>query len=363
MNITRPTLLIDKSKCLENIRFLSDKAQKLGVKLRPHFKTHQSVEVGRWFRKIGTSTCTVSSIKMARYFLDNGWRDITCAFPLNIREIDEINKIASEATFNTIIISPKTLSDLKGKLFASIGAYIKINTGSNRTGLEPDNFDLIEELLQGMKENSNITFKGFLAHSGHTYTARSKEEVETIHAEEMNIMMSLKKRYKEKYPQMEISVGDTPACSISENYNGVDEIRPGNYVYYDIMQYLIGSCNHHQIAIALACPVVAKHEERNEIIVHGGAVHLSKDYVVANNGKYIYGYLVHIKEGGWTAPIEGAYVRGLSQEHGIIKAEPRIFNSIQEGDVIGILPIHSCLTADLMKEVYTLQGEKIEMMR
>jgi D-serine deaminase-like pyridoxal phosphate-dependent protein len=363
MNISRPTLLLDKNKCIENMEFMAQKANNLGLKLRPHFKTHQSAEIGRWFRKMGINACTVSSVKMARYFLDNGWLDITLAFPLNILEIDEINKMASECSFNTIIISQKILSDLKGKLFTQIGAYIKINTGSNRTGIEPDNYGLIEALLEGMNENDNIKFKGFLAHSGHTYSARSREEIEKIHQEELRIMKGLKERYIEKYPDLEISVGDTPACTVSTNYEGIDEIRPGNYVYYDVMQYHIGSCNHHQIAIAMACPVVAKHPERNEIIVHGGAVHFSKEGFEISNGQVIYGYVVYLKEGGWTAPLEGAYVRGLSQEHGIIRANSRVFNAIEEGDVIGILPIHSCLTADLMKELYTMEGEKIEMMR
>jgi len=33
----------------------------------------------------------------------------------------------------------------------------------------------------------------------------------------------------------------------------VDEIRPGNFVFYDLMQYRIGSCSVGQIAVAMAC--------------------------------------------------------------------------------------------------------------
>lgn len=363
MQIIYPTLLLDKQKCLENIRFMCEKAERLKLRLRPHFKTHQSAQIGSWFRECGVTACTVSSIKMAFYFLEHGWDDINLAFPINPLAIEDINRLATKANLSTVIVSEKTLDLIKDTLNSPLKVYIKIDTGSHRTGILPENTFLIERLLQKIEENRLLKFKGFLAHSGHTYNARSKEEVEKIHEREIEIMKTLKTRFAVHYPALEISVGDTPACSISENYDGVDEIRPGNYVFYDIMQYYIGSCNHHQIAIALGCPVVARHPERNEIVVHGGAVHLSKETIQSPNGLTVYGYVVYLKDGGWTAPVEGAYVRALSQEHGIIRCNDKVFNSVLEGDVIGILPVHACLTADLMKEYHTLDGERIEMMR
>ena len=50
--------------------------------LRPHFKTHQSTEIGKWFKQKGLLNY-VSSISMAEYF-SNEWNDITIAFPINI---------------------------------------------------------------------------------------------------------------------------------------------------------------------------------------------------------------------------------------------------------------------------------------
>jgi D-serine deaminase-like pyridoxal phosphate-dependent protein len=365
MAIHYPFLLLDKQKCLQNIGRMADKAKRLGLKLRPHFKTHQSAEIGEWFREFGTDSCTVSSLKMAEYFKQSGWKDITLAFPLNPLEIEKLNHVASGITFNQVAVSPGSIQAIKESLREPVGIFIKINTGANRTGIEPSNKNLVNEILQRISENPLITFKGFLAHSGQTYNARSQEEIEAIHAPEIWIMADLKEHYKEQFPELEISVGDTPACSISENYKGIDEIRPGNYVYYDLMQAQIGSCTFKDIAIALACPVVAKHPERNEIIIHGGAVHLSKDYIVTENGEKNFGLPVKLnQQNKWQHPISGLYLKSLSQEHGIIKAEnPEAFNSIEEGDVIGILPVHSCLTADMAKELFTTEGKKIEMMK
>ncbi|MBY0433245.1 MAG: hypothetical protein K2U26_03955 [Cyclobacteriaceae bacterium] len=88
MKITRPTLLLDEQKCRANIKRIVDKAKRARVKLRPHFKTHQSHEVGSWFREEGVSACTVSSIEMAAYFAKDYWHDITVAFPVNVLEVE-----------------------------------------------------------------------------------------------------------------------------------------------------------------------------------------------------------------------------------------------------------------------------------
>jgi D-serine deaminase-like pyridoxal phosphate-dependent protein len=364
MKIIRPTLILDKQKCLKNIEMMVSKARKHNLKFRPHFKTHQSAEIGNWFKGFRVNCITVSSVKMAAYFADNGWNDITIAFPLNILEMEEINKLTSKLNLNVIIISMESLTFLAEHSKNKIGVYVKIDTGTHRTGILPENKTLISSLVFEIKKHPNIIFKGFLAHTGHTYQAKNKSEIEIIHKAANNKLVELRDFYKNDFEKIEISIGDTPSCSLMDDFNGIDEIRPGNFVFYDVMQYYLGSCSFDQIAIALASPVVAKHPERNEIIVYGGAVHLSKDCIEIDGVKS-FGLTVMFEENRWSEPIKGVYVKSLSQEHGIIKVDHNqdFFDKINIGDVVGILPIHSCLTADLMKEYLTFEGEKIEMMR
>jgi D-serine deaminase-like pyridoxal phosphate-dependent protein len=137
---------------------------------------------------------------------------------------------------------------------------------------------------------------------------------------------------------------------MAEDCSDFDEIRPGNFVYYDVMQYHLGSCNLNDIAVIAACPVVAVHPQREELVIYGGAVHLSKEAIEADNGFKLYGYVVPITETGWGEPIPGAYVSSLSQEHGIIKMPKNQLQQFKPGGLIGILPIHSCLTANLLNE-------------
>jgi D-serine deaminase-like pyridoxal phosphate-dependent protein len=131
-------------------------------------------------------------------------------------------------------------------------------------------------------------------------------------------------------------------------------------VFYDVQQYLIIACDVHQISAALAVPVVAKHPERNELVVYGGAVHLSKD---SFNDKGItgYGLVTFPTHNGWSRPVPGAYVSRLSQEHGIIHFENGI-DKINIGDILCILPPHICLTVSLMRNYLTLEGKIINTM-
>jgi len=82
-DITRPTLLLDEERARRNVERMAVKAGRSGVLFRPHFKTHQSAQIGGWFRERGVSKITVSSVKMAEYFAGQGWDDITIAFPAN----------------------------------------------------------------------------------------------------------------------------------------------------------------------------------------------------------------------------------------------------------------------------------------
>ncbi|HET6557345.1 MAG TPA: amidophosphoribosyltransferase, partial [Prolixibacteraceae bacterium] len=75
MEITKPTLLLSKDIALQNIEAMASKAAKLHMNFRPHFKTHQSAEIGKWFRDAGVKGIAVSSLTMANYFADAGWDD------------------------------------------------------------------------------------------------------------------------------------------------------------------------------------------------------------------------------------------------------------------------------------------------
>lgn len=359
-----PTLLLDRGKCLKNIQRMAEKAHRNELIFRPHFKTHQSSNIGRWFRQAGVDQITVSSLRMAEYFANDHWLDITVAFPVNLLEIDLINRLAAYIQLNLLVESVESVQFLDRHLRHPVELFIKIDAGTHRTGIGMHEHDRIERLIDRISKSQRVKFAGFLAHAGHTYGAAGVAAIRDIQEAYLPQLAALKEKFFGPFPDAVLSIGDTPGCSTLDAFPGADEIRPGNFVFYDVMQLQIGSCTASDIAVAMACPVVAVHPEREEIVIYGGGIHFSKDRLKRPDGTDEYGRMVEWTAAGWKLPDGDApYLRALSQEHGIVKAGKPWIERIKPGDVLGFLPVHSCMTADLMKSYRTLDGEFIEMMQ
>jgi D-serine deaminase-like pyridoxal phosphate-dependent protein len=363
MKLKRPTLLLHRKKCLSNIRFMAEKAHHAGVEFRPHFKTHQSAEIGNWFRAFGVSKIAVSSVTMAEYFAGNGWQDITIAFPLNFAEIDEINVLAQKTRLGLLVENIQGVTFLAENLLHDVDVFIKIDAGYHRTGIDVGDHKTVLSLAHLINNSQHLSFKGLIVHNGNTYHQRTRQAVLDIHDNSLKKLMQLKQHLTENGFPLVVSVGDTPALSLTDNFAGIDEIRPGNFVFYDLMQQAIGVCQYKDIAVALACPVIAVHPDRLEVVIYGGAIHLSKDYIKDENGKQVFGKIVWLTEDGWSEPVAETFVKSLSQEHGIIKTSKNNFEEFQPGKFIGILPVHSCLTTNLTASLLTTDGERIETIR
>ena len=355
--ITQPTLIVNEAICRENIQKMAAKAKRNGVLFRPHFKTHQSSSIGEWFRDEGVRAITVSSVKMAENFAKNGWKDITIAFPANILEIHAIDQLAAEIKLTLLVDQIETVNYLNDQLSNNVGLMIKIDTGYNRAGINATNFKLIQQLIESISEGSKTNFAGFLAHAGHSYNCRNINEIEEVHIESKNKLQELKDMFVNQYPGLIISVGDTPTCSTMEDFSWADEIRPGNFVFYDLSQVSIGSCKIEDIAVVLACPVVSIYKEQNKFIIYGGGVHFSKEVHPEKTDNF--GRLISLNKGNWEIIEPGVQLKKLSQEHGIITASKSFIEQINIGDLVYILPIHSCMTANLIDNFLTTNGTKL----
>jgi len=351
MNIKTPTLLIDREKCRRNIQKMVRKATEAKAILRPHFKTHHSAAIANWYRKLGVNQCTVSSVSMANYFAAHGWKDITIAFPYNPLESAEVNILAEKINLNILLESSESTLHAKKHLKNKVGYFIKIDVGTHRTGIDSRNGDSINHVISA--SGDKLEFKGFLAHAGHTYGAGSIENIQWIFDQTEKMLVPL----KEKFGGI-LSYGDTPSCSMIEDLSTYDELHPGNFVFYDWMQHEIGACSADEIAVCLASPVIATHPCRSEVVIYGGAVHLSKDSL-SNKSAQCFGKAVELAEKGWSTSLIGNVDR-ISQEHGIIKLSGKSINDVKVGDMIGVIPVHSCLTADIQGYYLSTSGERIE---
>lgn len=362
--VEKPTLVLRVDRAKKNLARMINKAAANHVFFRPHFKTHQSAGIGQWFREFGVKAITVSSLDMAEYFARHGWTDITLAFPVNLRQMAGLNELAATIKLNLLVESFETVVALNDHLTSPVEVWIKIDIGYGRTGVPWEHPDQVIALGRAIVNSPLLKLAGLLTHAGHTYQAGSVEEIQTITDQSILRLTALKNSLAQAgLGPVCLSVGDTPGCSIAKTFTGVDEIRPGVFIFYDLMQYSLGACTETDLALAVACPVVAKHPRRGVLVIYGGAVHLSKDHLLLENGSKCFGRVAWPQADGWGPLLPDAVVTSISQEHGLVKVPPEVMDKIRIGEVLMVIPVHACLSADLLKRYLTVEGEWMEMNR
>lgn len=349
-DLTTPALFLDTYRCKRNISRMVIKMADADCTFRPHFKTHQSAEVGTWFRDAGIKGITVSSTSMASYFISHGWTDVTIAFPFYPAMLPDLKKLQKEAALRLFVNSTDHLKLLDSTLHEPFSYYIEIDPGYGRSGIPYSEHTLIKDLVSAGETTPRATFHGFYIHDGRTYRCAGKKEVlETIQTS-IDILLEL----KSAYPNAKISLGDTPSASLMDDMSFLDECTAGNFVFYDWTQVQIGSCTPDDVALFVRIPVAQIKKESRTAIVHAGAVHLSKDYVEIGTGKN-FGQLVDHQQHEKPV-VRDDYIRAISQEHGTIQPVSEHFND----EWITVIPAHSCLTANLHDSYITEDGKKIK---
>ncbi|MFP3959209.1 MAG: alanine racemase [Spirochaetaceae bacterium] len=362
--ISRPTLVVDRGRVHENIRRMRGKAAKSGTAFRPHFKTHQSAVVGEWFREQQVESITVSSVRMARYFADHGFSDITIAFPLNLRELGAVGELASRVRLNLLVLTTEAARALSDEVTAPVGVWIKVDVGYGRTGIPWEDAGGVIDLASLIEKLPRVELEGILTHAGQSYHVAERARRADLFRNTAAGLGKLRDAMREAgIVHCRISVGDTPSTTAVEEFDGVDEVRPGNFVYFDAQQWHLGSCEESQIAAAVACPVVAVHADRGEILLYGGAVHLSAqaEEHPEMSGLKMHGYVVESRSDGWGPIRPGSFVDRVSQEHGVARVEKDMLSRIRPGDLVCVIPVHSCLVVDALDHGITTDGERFDL--
>jgi len=401
LGITEPTAVIDTARVHANIARMAARARAANVHFRPHFKTHQSAMIGEWFAAEKVTGITVSSLAMAEYFADHGWRDITVAMLVNVHTTERIDRLAQRLNaardragengpgLGLLVDDATVFAHLAATLTAPVRVWIKIDTGYGRTGIAWDDstrLGTVADVVAGLGTDartdaatgavldadiagvaaSPLMPTGLLTHAGHAYAARSRRALDALFAETAARLRAARAALAIPSTPPEsllLSVGDTPTCSVAD-LAGVDEIRPGNFVFYDLMQLEIGSCAETDLAVAVACPVVGWYPDRRELVVHGGAVHLSKEALTDGDAQRWYGSLGTADQQQFGPLLTDARVVSLAQEHGVIAVPDgelhRQVTTLAPGDVMLIFPVHSCLTCNLYDRYLALDGAEIQ---
>ncbi|MGM0627596.1 MAG: alanine racemase [Candidatus Fermentibacterota bacterium] len=334
------------------MRAMAEKARRLGLGFRPHFKTHQSLEVGGWFRDAGVRSIAVSSLEMARYFISDGWSDITLAIPLNPRQLSLARELCARAELGFTVDSEEALRAI-GRMGShrKPPVWLELDCGDGRTGVRWDDGPLLERLAETAFAEG-LRLAGVLSHAGQTYAAAGPSGVLEAHGTAMERLETALEALGDRAEGIEVSWGDTPSCRLADGFGPATELRPGNFVFFDLMQLMLGSCSPEEIAVSVLCPVISSRPAEGRAVLYGGAVHLSKEYLTLD-GTRVYGALASPDSASPFEPDLSLPLVRLSQEHGVVGAPGA---GLRVGDLVSVVPVHSCLACDLYSEYMLQEG-------
>ena len=350
-DLETPTLLLHAAVVERNVRRMAERARHLGVRLRPHAKTHKCVELARLQQRHGADGVTVATLVEAGVFARAGFRDITWAFPIDPGHVAPARRIAQQtgATLRVVVDDFAAAEALAG---SGLHVWLKVDCGYHRAGVDPD-APYALEVARELGGEQGLVFDGVLSHSGHAYRTTSRRDAAEVAEAERSVMVGFAERLRHAgIPVRAVSVGSTPAMVAAERLDGVTEARPGNYIFYDRTMVLIGCCEPADVGVTVLATVVSHQPGASHLVVDAGALELSKDAGPPHVGPAAMGAVRGHPE---------LTVATLSQEHGIIRAaSPAVLEGrFKVGERLEIVPNHSCLTAALFDEYHVVEDDRV----
>ena len=352
-SVRTPALVCHRHVLERNAVRMRERAQGLGCILRPHFKTVKTLE-GAAVATGGIRRCiTVSTLAEALFLADGGWDDILYAVPLTPDKVDDVLALHGRLEAFTVMVDHAAQVDAllaacagrtRGK---PLRVVVGVDCGYHRDGCDPTDPRSIE-LVRALDSSEWTEFAGLYTHGGHSYDATDTSAVEAIAEAERDETVGFARTLRAAGIEVpSVGVGSTPTCSNPPAHlDGVAEMHPGNYLYYDTTQVSLGSCTIADIAVRVLTRVVGHYPKSNTLLI----------------------------DCGWT----GASAQGKEKGYGCLPAHPelRISNLKQEcgevttadgapleyakypiGSFLEIAPHHSCASTQQHQHVHVLDAD------
>jgi D-serine deaminase-like pyridoxal phosphate-dependent protein len=277
--------------------------------------------------------------------------------------------------------------------------WLDIDGGYHRTGMnyeEDSDIDvLLAEISKEVKQEYKdlILLDGLYYHGGNSYGSKTIEEIEKYSAQERDAVKGMQaKCEKHSMTFRTMAVGSTPTCSRPPAVlEPINEIHPGNYIFYDSWQALIGSCDWTSNASWVLAQIVSTYTTPDRAAFDAGALALSKDLGASHVRDLKYtasspssqssvqdtasGPMASHPIVSLAAPIEFGlieshqdvlYISRITQEMGIIEVRKSQVSSgakahqlLKPSDRIRISPNHSCLSAACFPSLFIVHGENV----
>lgn len=345
-----PITLVDEATLLQNIHEAQAACTQHGKRLVPMTKTHKSSFIAKLQLEAGASGLLAGTILEAERFCLLSPKEITFAYPFlgrcNLLRMLAVGKQVP------ITVSIDTLAAAKSydtfcKEQGVVWPYLLlVDIGLGRFGVPPAEAGAyVSAITEACK---NLMFTGIASHPGQVYACTSMEQRDACFREEERLLCAARDAVLNAgFPCTVIASGSTPTLLGEVQSNVINVVRPGNYVFYDVIQTTFG-VPEERCALSVLATILSRKSD-HQWIMDAGSKCLGLDKGAHGNSA-ITGY-------GNIKGYPDLTITSLSEEVGILKSEPAL--PLAVGDRIEIIPNHSCSTANMISHIALCRGEEV----
>lgn len=345
-----PSLIVHGDIVDRNLSRMQSYCNAHALNLRPHTKTHKSLEMARRQVAAGAVGLTVAKVGEAE-IMSHACSDVFIAYPaVGSHRLARIATLAKSHRISIGIDSlaaAKSLQEAAASQSCKLGVLVDLEVGFFRTGVG-ESTDAIA-LCEYVASQKNLEFRGVMCFPGHILP---NADDSVWHAYTESLAKVIDQLQRRSIPVPIVSGGSTPTAMQSHRNPLLNEIRPGTYIYNDMNEVRLGVATLDDCAARVLATVVST-PSRNKFIVDAGSKTLSSDRncVDADSG---FGYVVEYPE---------AKISRLSEEHGEVVL-PSGSTSItpKVGDRIWIIPNHVCVSVNLQNSFYLLDNQTLQQL-
>jgi D-serine deaminase-like pyridoxal phosphate-dependent protein len=356
-DLPTPCVLVDRARVERNVDRMQAAADARGLRLRPHSKTHKIVRFAELQIDRGAVGICCAKLGEAEVFAAAGVEDIRVPYPLNPANAARVLALLDRTRLSFIVDHAEVArgwSDALQSAGREVDILVKVDVGFHRCGIDPGAADAVE-FVAHIARLPGIRFRGLLSHAGHAYGAMSDQEAAAIARAEAETLTGLAARVRATGVAVEeISVGATPTARFSACEEGITELRPGNYIYYDRTQVALGAASWEDCALTVLARVVAAHAS-DRLIFDSGSKTLTNDLARGATNPVGFGAVLRALDS--VDPDETLAIERLSEEHATVRASRP--SALKPGDLVRIVPNHSCVVSNLVDYIWLVDGDDV----
>ncbi|SPA32683.1 D-threo-3-hydroxyaspartate dehydratase [Cupriavidus taiwanensis] len=356
-----PAAIIDTLRMHRNIHRMQARMDALGVRFRPHVKTSKCSPVVHAQILAGASGITVSTLKEAAHFFDDGITDILYGVGMVASKLPQALALRRRGCDLKLVTdsvdSARAIVAFGAEHGEAFEVWIEIDTDGHRSGIRPDQPALLD--VAAVLHEGGARLGGVMTHAGSSYDLDTPEALAAMAEQERaGCVLAAERLRNAGLPCPVVSVGSTPTALSANSLQAVTEVRAGVYVFFDLVMRNVGVCATEDVALSVLTTVIGHQAEKGWAIVDAGWMAMSRDRGTQKQ-KHDFGYGQVCGVDG--AVIPGYILSGANQEHGIVSrdgaTDADIATRFPVGTLLRILPNHACATGAQFPTYQALAGD------